>query len=527
MKNGSRSGVVVSSVVTSVGGSVFGRSSIVGALALVASCPAFAGGFSQASGYRSKNDSPFASTQLVVNDFETSADTVGVGVSGVVARVTGTSVDADDASLDGAGAGGHSLALGAYLPTFSPGSAIFSFQSKLLGGTPTNVGVVITSANGLEDLSGNAIDVPVTVTVALADGSIVTQVFNVRSADAVATDDVFVGYASSSGILSLSVQAEIPIKVDHLQFALPAQLTPPSVRNDFDGDGKADVCWYKQSSATCAIWKMNGLVRESSISPSGSLPQGSVVLGSTDLNGDQRADLLWQNPTSGVISAWLMDGNSVLESGAIGPAVASAWKFIGAGDIDGDGNGDCVFRNSSTGAVSGWLMNGLTRLTSGPIASAAGLTTLGMGDFDGDGKQDLLWRNAANRVVVWKMNGLVVASSQQVANSTSVSSSWAVAGTPDLDGDGRSDVLWRNTSSGVVSAWLMNGASRVGGGTVTSTVSNAWKIIGTSDLNGDGRDDLLWRKVSNGDVYGWLMNGITQQGSGFIRNAGTTWSPIK
>ena len=124
----------------------------------------------------------------------------------------------------------------------------------------------------------------------------------------------------------------------------------------------------------------------------------------------------------------------------------------------------------------------------------------------------------------WQVSGIFAA---QSGRPFSVWNGAAFAAGGDYNADGRSDVLWRNTSSGVVSAWLMNGASRVGGGTVTSTVSNAWKIIGTSDLNGDGRDDLLWRKVSNGDVYGWLMNGITQQGSGFIRNAGTTWSPIK
>lgn len=519
MKNSTRSGVVVASGFT--------RSCVVGAIALAAAAPALAGGFTQVAGYRSKSDSPFNSSQLIVNDFEAGADTVGVSVVGVVARVAGTSVDADDASLDGAGAGGHSLALGAYLPVFAPGSATFSYQSKLLGGTPTNVGIVITSANGLEDLEGNPIDVPVTITVSLADGSTVSETFAVRSADADATDDVLLGYTSADGILALSVQAEIPIKIDHLQLGLPAQLTPPSVRNDFDGDGKADICWYKRSSSTVAIWKMDGTTRGESLAPTNVPTQGVVVLGSTDLNGDQRADIIWQKPSTGVVSAWLMDGGSVLESGALGAGIAGAWKFLGAGDIDGDGNGDCVFRHASTGEVQGWLMQGLTRLEIGSIGSSAGLTSLGMGDFDGDGKQDLLWRDNARRVVVWKLDGLSVASSQQVTNATSFGSSWRVAGTPDLDGDGRSDILWRNGGNGAISAWLMNGASRVGGGSITPNVSENWKIIGTSDFDGDGRDDILWRKGSSGDVYAWLMDGTTRTSSAFVLNVGGSWTPLK
>jgi len=100
MKNSSRSGVVV--------GSVFGRSSIFGALTCFVGVPALANDFAQTSVYRGKIDSPYISTELVVNDFEASADTVGVGISGVVARVYGSSVDADDSVLDGTGVSGYS-----------------------------------------------------------------------------------------------------------------------------------------------------------------------------------------------------------------------------------------------------------------------------------------------------------------------------------------------------------------------------------------------------------------------------------
>jgi serralysin len=77
----------------------------------------------------------------------------------------------------------------------------------------------------------------------------------------------------------------------------------------------------------------------------------------------------------------------------------------------------------------------------------------------------------------------------------------------DFNGDGRSDVLWRNSLSGDVTNWL----SQPNGGFVGNTQyaynnsSSEWHIVGTGDFNGDGRDDILWRN-DNGRVTNWLGN---------------------
>jgi hypothetical protein len=498
------------------------------AIAAASALPALAGdGFIRVDGYRSLSFSPFATSSPILNDFEVTTASEGLTIIGPAVQQNGSSVDADDASLDGTGAGGKSLALGTFFPVFEPGTATFQMSSKVLGGLVTKAGLVITGANGLEDPTGATIPVPVKLVAALADGTIVEETFNILSADNIATDDTFIGYSNATGILAISVFAEIPIRVDHVQYALPAQLTPSSVRDDFNGDGKADVCWYNGGTSRVALWFMNGLSRESAANADENPTAGIQVLGSTDLNGDQRADVIWRSPSTGIVSAWLMNAGDVIEQGALAPALSSSWQFLAAGDIDGDGKGDCLFRNSDSGEVLGWIMNGLAMISSATIGNANSNTFLGIGDLDGDGKDDLLWRTNANRVVGWKMDGLTVASNAEISNTTFVGTNWGVAGMPDLDGDGRADVLWRNANNGNVAAWFMNGLSRVGGGTVTTSVSNNWAIIGTSDLNGDGNDDLLWRNVNSGDVYGWLMNGLTKGSSGFVRGAGPNWSPVQ
>src|SRR5260370_37227584 len=57
----------------------------------------------------------------------------------------------------------------------------------------------------------------------------------------------------------------------------------------------------------------------------------------------------------------------------------------------------------------------------------------------------------------------------------------------DFDGDGKADILWRNTTTGQVYEWLLNGTSVIGGGSIgTGTLD--WQIAGIGDVNGDGKD---------------------------------------
>ena len=484
-------------------------------------------GFIRVDGYRDGLESPFVSNTLILNNFELGAESEGLSITGPAIVGAGNSVDGDDQSLDGSGSLGKSLSLGSWLPPFAPGSATFAFSPKVLGGSPTEVGVVITNANGLEDINGNIIPVTITVTVSFADGSMASSSFPVLSQDGNATDDTFIGFASALDVLSMSVQAEIPIGVDHVQYALPAQLVPPSVRNDFNGDGKSDICWINGDSSRAALWTMDGLTRTANGPTSATPVAGAMVVGSGDLNADQRADLVWLNPATGVYSAWLMDGATVLEQGAISGAINAAWKFLGAGDIDGNGTADCVFRHETSGMVHAWIMDGLVRSSAGTIGDASGLSFLGMGDIDGDGKSDLLWRNNLNRIEGWKIDGLTIASQGQIANSNTINPEWAVSGLADLDANGTSDIVWRNEASGAVHGWLLNGLTRVADGRISNNVGTDWSIVGTPDLDGDGKDDLLWRNSTSGDVHGWFMNGLTKDSGGFIRNALLSWSPIK
>jgi hypothetical protein len=55
-------------------------------------------------------------------------------------------------------------------------------------------------------------------------------------------------------------------------------------------------------------------------------------------------------------------------------------------------------------------------------------------------------------------------------------------------------LLWRDTS-GNTAMWFLNGASVLSTGGL-GNVPIAWSVVLTGDFNGDGRADLLWRDTS-------------------------------
>ena len=140
-------------------------------------------------------------------------------------------------------------------------------------------------------------------------------------------------------------------------------------------------------------------------------------------------------------------------------------------------------------------------------------------DFNGDGKSDILWRNTSGNVAAWLMNGGTV--SQSAALGT-VPSSFSIIGQHDFNGDGKADVLWRDTS-GNISMWFMNGAAVASAAAVGNLTSN-WTLYGTGDLNGDGKGDLLWRDSNTGTVAVWFMNGATVASTAIFGALPSNWT---
>jgi hypothetical protein len=60
------------------------------------------------------------------------------------------------------------------------------------------------------------------------------------------------------------------------------------------------------------------------------------------------------------------------------------------------------------------------------------------------------------------------------------------------------------------------------GGATLGNPGPDWRICGTGDYNGDGRSDILWQN-SSGAVGVWEMNGTTVLGAAILASPGPTW----
>ena len=171
-----------------------------------------------------------------------------------------------------------------------------------------------------------------------------------------------------------------------------------------------------------------------------------------------------------------------------------------------------------------WLMNGLN--------SSGGLTTQQLGadwqpvvtgDFDGNGTSDVLWRNVnSGQTAIWFMSGT---QSSGVATTQQLGPDWHVIATGDFNGDGKTDVVWRNANTFHTAVWLMNGAQASGSET-TQQLGSDWQLIGTGDFNGDGHSDLLWRNTNSGQTAIWFMNGNNASGAVTTQQLGLDWQIV-
>ncbi|MHC4080941.1 MAG: FG-GAP repeat domain-containing protein, partial [Planctomycetota bacterium] len=193
-------------------------------------------------------------------------------------------------------------------------------------------------------------------------------------------------------------------------------------------------------------------------------------------------------------------GGTICDRWLTKPAVAgfvAAVLSSAAPTVMADGFGACCLPDGSCtfGLESDCISAGGTYSGDGDTS----WMVVGTGDFDDDGKSDILWRHqVTGDNMIWLMNGpTVLAGSgpiQAVRNTN-----WTVVGTGDFDGDGKSDILWRNQANGNNSIWSMDGTTILpGSGAIPPRANSNWTVVGTGDFDGDGKADILWRHQVKG-----------------------------
>jgi hypothetical protein len=260
--------------------------------------------------------------------------------------------------------------------------------------------------------------------------------------------------------------------------------TPTPVPNDFNNDGLTDIV-FENPDGFVGVWYMNNgpdLKSASTFIPDNVGDPRWHIVGTGDFNTDNKTDLLYQHD-DGSLAVWFMDGKTLLSASLLNPSFpGDGWHAVGTGDINKDGKRDIVFQHND-GTLAAWYMDGINLVAGHPInpahAGEDGWRVAGTADFNQTGSVDLVFQNVDGRLAAWYMNGLDLVQGFPLNPDNPGDLGWQVAGTVDLNKDGKTDLLFQH-DNGSVAVWLMNGINLV-----TPTYLNppdsggsGWRIVG-------------------------------------------------
>ena len=265
---------------------------------------------------------------------------------------------------------------------------------------------------------------------------------------------------------------------------------------DFNGDGRNDIAVAiggnrPESSIWLYYQQANGSMAAPVRMPSYDIPVGLTAY---DLDGNGLQDLLVSHNGWAAIGRFMQESGRGLHPEILSAAPSNGWSNpMAVGDFNDDGCADVALADYNAGLAT--LLGYSCPL---PVRRAHRND-----DFNGDGRSDLFWRNLTTGAnALWRSASHAT---PQVVTGVA-NPDWDVVATGDFNGDRRADLLWRNPTNGTTAIW--RSANDATPQPVARIIDLDWNIEGVGDFDGDGRHDLLWRNAADGRNAIWYSANV-------------------
>jgi hypothetical protein len=247
-------------------------------------------------------------------------------------------------------------------------------------------------------------------------------------------------------------------------------------RNTWAPDGIGDILALS-SSGTVSYRPGDGTGGFAGAMSASGWPSTVTLVPFGDLDGDRQNDVLVRF-ASGELRVYRTYRGQAFTTNTPHTSLGTGWNqynvLTSPGDLTGDGRPDLIARKASTGEV--FLYKGTS---AGKLSARVRIATgwsgykkiVGIGDFNGDGRGDLLAQDKSN--TLWRYDGNGTGGFRsRVKLATDWGSSYnVVIGVGDLTGDGRPDIVSRDTAGTV---WRNSGDGKGSFGPRTK-ITTGWQ----------------------------------------------------
>lgn len=231
-----------------------------------------------------------------------------------------------------------------------------------------------------------------------------------------------------------------------------------------------------------------------------------VLLKDIDINGDRMSDMMFFNHAQDRLTFWVMNGPTRVST--FTETLDGAYRLVDVGDMDRDRDSDLLFTSDARDLVVGISDGAGYTFTTMPQTYSTSQAVIGLVDVNGDYRNDIVLRDTGTgRLSIWYMDGPV----RNAFNSVAMDKDLAFIGHADMDRNRFDEMLWVDPQRNV---WVSIGIglnfqtvqARTATGTTLAHAAN-YDVVGLQDINGDYRHDIILFSDDLDRLVVWYMEG--------------------